>query len=65
MKFVDDARDAWKWFSVQANALNAAMLAAWLVLPADLKASIPPEWVGYAAVFLLALGTFGRLVDQK
>lgn len=64
MKLVDDARRAWRWFSVQAMALALAIQGAWEVIPADMKASIPPALVTYTTLGLLVLGIAGRLVDQ-
>lgn len=64
MKLVDDAKQAWRWFSVQANVLNMALLGAWATVPDDMKAGIPPQLVFYGSVALLVLGTVGRLVDQ-
>lgn len=64
MKLVDDAKSWWKWFSVQANALNLALLGAWLAVPDDMKAGIPQKWVFAGSILLLVLGTVGRLVKQ-
>lgn len=64
MRLVDDAKQAWRWFSVQANVLNLAILGAWAAVPDDMKAGIPQQWVFYGSVALLVLGTVGRLVDQ-
>jgi uncharacterized protein YecE (DUF72 family) len=65
MKLVDDARSAWRWFSVQAMVLAGAVQMIWLQLPPDLKASVPDAWITYGTIALLVVGTFGRLVDQK
>jgi hypothetical protein len=64
MKLVDDAKSAWRWFSVQAMALALAIQGAWEVLPADMKAGIPPQYVTYITLLLLAMGIAGRLVKQ-
>jgi hypothetical protein len=64
MQLVDNARKAWRWFSVQAMALAAAGQIAWMNIPADLKASVPPNLVTYGTVVLLVLGIVGRLVAQ-
>ena len=64
MKLVRNARQAWKWFSVQAMAASAALQGAWLAMPVDLKTVVPDAWVTGAAVGLLVLGVVGRLVDQ-
>jgi protein-S-isoprenylcysteine O-methyltransferase Ste14 len=65
MKFVDDVKDAWRWFSVQAMALALALQGAWEVLTPEMRTSIPPQYVTWGTLFLLALGIGGRLVKQK
>ena len=65
MKLVDDAKQAWKWFSVQAMALAGAIQGAWVLLPDDMKASIAPSIVSGITLTLLVFGIVGRLVDQK
>lgn len=64
MKLVDDAKQAWKWISVQSMAAAVALQGAWEFIPDDMKASIPHSWVTYATLGLLALGLVGRLVKQ-
>jgi len=64
VKLVDDAKQAWKWFSVQAMALTALFLTAWGSMPDDLKAAIPQWVVALVAVAVLILGIVGRLVQQ-
>jgi len=64
MKIVQDAKRAWKWFSVQAMVLATALLGAWEIMPDDLKAGIPSKYVTGAAMALLVLGVAGRLVKQ-
>ena len=45
MKLVDDAKQAWKWFSMQAMVLAVAVQGAWEVLPPEMKAGVPPQAV--------------------
>lgn len=61
---VDNARSAWRWFSVQAMVLAGAIQGAWVFTPEDMRTSIPPEVVQVATIVLLVLGVAGRLVDQ-
>ena len=61
---VEDWKKAWKWFSVQAMALAVAIQSAWLMIPEDMKASMPKDLVSYATMALLAFGVAGRLVKQ-
>lgn len=64
MKFVENAKQAWKWFSIQAMIWAAAIQSAWELAPADLKASFTPTQVYVVTVSLLVLGIIGRLVKQ-
>ena len=57
-------RAAWRMLCVQANALNAAFLATWGLLPDNLRDKIPTPVVVGVAVGLLVVGTLGRLVVQ-
>jgi hypothetical protein len=62
---VDNARSAWRWFSVQAMVLAGAIQGAWAFIPEDMKASIPPGIVQGITIALLVAGVAGRLVDQS
>jgi len=64
LKLVEDWRKAWKWFSVNAMILAAAIQGASLQIPDDMKASIPPQLVSGATIALLVLGVAGRLIKQ-
>jgi len=64
MTLVENARHAWRWFSVQAMALAAAMQIGWANLPPDLKSTIPAAYVTYMTIALLVLGIIGRVVAQ-
>lgn len=65
MKLIENWREAYRLFSVQAMGLATAGLAAWMVLPEDLKSSLP-GWVdNAAAIVILVCGVLGRLIDQK
>lgn len=65
MRLIPQWQRAWRWFSVQAFALQGALAAAWLAVPDTLRASVPSEWLAAAAIVLTVLGTAGRLVDQN
>lgn len=65
LKLVEDWRNAWKWFSVQAMGFSVVLLGAWEVLPGDLKATLPEDLVRLLAIGLLTMGIAGRVVDQK
>lgn len=63
MKFelVENARSAWKWASMQCMALSAALQGAWLLVPDDMRASLPPHLVSGICIALLVIGMIGRL----
>lgn len=63
-KLVDDWKQAHKWFSVQCLALAGAINGAWAAIPAEMQATIPQDWITYATIALMVLGTLGRVVDQ-
>ena len=65
LKLVDDAKGAWRWFSVQAMVLAGAVQGAWMFLPDEMKASIPTNIVQWATGGLLVVGIAGRLVKQS
>jgi hypothetical protein len=64
MKLVQNARRAYRWFSMQAMALSLGGAAAWLAVPQELRDAVPDIWLGIGAVVLATLGMIGRLVDQ-
>lgn len=62
MRLVDDWHKAWRWLSVQALALGAALQGAWLAVPADLKASVPSKYVTAITMTILVVGLVGRFL---
>ena len=65
MRLVSEWRGAWRWFSLQAMVLTAALQGAWAALPDDLKVHIPTRAVIAISIALLLLGIGGRLVRQR
>lgn len=65
MRLVEEWKDAWRWFSVQAMAGAAVVQAAWVGLPDDLKAHLPAWLVTALSLGLLAAGLCGRLLHQE
>lgn len=65
MKLIDNARNAWRMFCMQAMGLALVVQAAWVELPADLRGSLDSTTVRYITIALLVAGMFGRLVKQK
>ena len=64
MKLIPNWRKSWRMLSVQAMTAATAIQGAWMGIPDDMKASIPPTIVHWATMGLLAFGIAGRLVDQ-
>jgi len=65
IELVEGAKNAWRWFSVQAMTLAAAVQGAWVFVPEDMRSSLPPNAVQALTVALLVMGVAGRLVKQK
>lgn len=64
MRMVQDARRAWRWFSVQMLAALAAMPLIWAAIPPDVQAFLPPEWRPWVLAAMAVAGIAGRLIDQ-
>ena len=65
MKLIDNARNAWRMFSVQAMGWAIVVQAAWTELPPDLRDSLDASTVRYITIGLLVAGVLGRLVKQE
>lgn len=63
-RLVEDWRQAWCWISVKCMVLGAAIQGAWIFIPDDMKASIPPDVVQYMTLALLGVGVLGRVTKQ-
>ena len=64
MKLIANWRKAYRMLSIQAMAFATAIQGAWMVIPEEMKATIPPTVVQWVTMGLLAFGIVGRLVDQ-
>ena len=64
MKLIANWRKAYRMLSVQSMAMATAIQGAWVVLPEDMKTTIPPQAVQWITMGLLVFGIFGRLVAQ-
>ena len=64
-RLVPEAKQAWRWLSIQMMALAAAIQTAWASLDDQTKAALPGKLVAYTTIGLLVLGIGGRLLKQK
>lgn len=64
LKLVQGAKDAWKWYSVQALGVLTVVPMVWMELPADIKSRIPDEWTPYIVSAVALGGLIGRLRSQ-
>lgn len=64
MTLVENAKQSWKWFSMQAMTLAGAVQATWLTVPDDMRSQVPSGLVFYITLGLLVAGIIGRLVKQ-
>ena len=68
MKLADDARQAWRWISVQCMAVAVALQGVWATLGDDMKADLP-GWahkaVAWVTVTFLVAGIGGRVTKQN
>lgn len=64
MKLVDNARNWYKMFSIQAQIVAGGILGSWSMIPESLRANIPQNVVIGVAITLLVLGVIGRLIKQ-
>ena len=76
MKYlIDNARDWWRFASIRLNAIGLALLGwfafdpvgvlyVWQMLPPDVRAFLPPNFVLFAGMALFALSMIARLVKQ-
>ena len=62
-KLLEDWKEGWRWFSVQAMILAAALQAVWCSLDATQKAALEP-YQAKITLAILILGVCGRLVRQ-
>ena len=65
MKWVENVKFAWKWYSVQALGVLTVFPIVWIELPADIKSRIPDEWTPYVVSVVALGGLIGRLKAQS
>ena len=64
MKLIENAKNWYKMFSIQAQLAAGSILGSWSLIPEDLKQNLPQNVVIGVAVGLLVLGVIGRLIKQ-
>ena len=76
MKLIENWKQCWKFWSIRLGIIgstivsllvlipDAAMLA-WNTLPAELKASVPPEYLPLVGVAFFLLSLIARLIQQS
>lgn len=64
MKLVENAKQAWKWLSMQMMVLALALQSTWELYSTEIQALLTPAQVTYVTIALLVLGIVGRLVKQ-
>lgn len=64
MTLVENAKESWRWFSMQAMTLAVALQGTWISLPEDLKSKVPTNLVYWLTLSIVLAGIVGRLVKQ-
>lgn len=61
-----------KWWSTRLKIIGLLLIAApeaiihaWSMIPHDIKATIPAEWVSTVGIFLVAASSFAQVVKQR
>lgn len=76
MELIPQWRQAWRMTSVNLPAIGLSILtfvegfpdafiSFWSVLPADIRAQIPAEYIRYAGFALITLGPITRVIRQR
>ena len=64
-RVIPEWRRAWRWFSIQAMVVSAAVQLGWSSLPDDLKSKLPEKLCRNISVVALLLGIGGRVIQQE
>jgi hypothetical protein len=64
MKFVEDIRNAAKWWSLRFLTLAATVQAAWETMPPEALAVVPQDWRGPIVLGLIVLAGVARVIKQ-
>jgi hypothetical protein len=64
VKLIDNWKQAWRMFSVQAMAAALMLQAVWPEIPPEIKAELPANLVHWVTVGTVLLGIVLRVVRQ-
>lgn len=64
MKLIDNYRQCWRMWSIQAMVIAGAIQGAYIALPADMQEMVPDNWMRILTFVVLGLGAVGRLIEQ-
>tara|TARA_R110000868_G_C10972514_1_gene770261 strand:+ start:1838 stop:2050 length:213 start_codon:yes stop_codon:yes gene_type:complete len=65
MRLIEEWKSAWRYLSVQANALGGAITVGYASMYDHLKENFPPKYMAAITAAVFVLGIIGRLVSQQ
>ena len=65
MNLIPEWRSAVKLFSVQANAIGAALASTYGLMYPQLRESIPPQWMAGITAAVFVAGIVCRVISQQ
>ena len=76
IRLVNNAREVWRHWSLRLGAIGAAFvawfvtspetaIAAWAMLPQDLKEHLPPYLVGYFGLAMFIVSLAAKFIKQR
>ena len=76
IKLVPNAKSFWRLWSVRLSAIGASimgyftlypdkLLEIWLIMPPDLKALLPSQYVSSIAMFIFIGASIARVIKQE
>ena len=63
-RLVPNWRQAVRWFSVRAMTLGIALQGAYMALPPEMLATLPPHVGQWVTMAVLVCGIVGRVIAQ-
>jgi len=65
MELIPDWKKAAKFFSVQANAIGAALASTYGLMYPQLRESVPPQWMAGITAAVFVAGIVCRVISQQ